>query len=424
MNAHPFVHAKDRDTVVKKHAQNASFQKPAPLPPSHPFLWLQRSIGNQAVNRIVQAKRSVNPPENEYERRAKEAAVALKQVVSKLNNTGLPDNLKTGIESLSGISMDNVKVHYNSAQPARFSASAYAQGSEIHVAPGQEQHLPHEAWHIVQQAQGRVRPTLRTRDGVPVNDDKGLEHEANVMGARADTNGEHSSKREVRPDRATLVNSIQMAGDRILQRGGTGDEKDKKKEDEKIYEGTATFNSNKGQWQVTSPDGEVLLIEAKPDIVLAVNTAIRYTKVKKNSFLTKAEVFAQGERPAATSEAHEMRKQWKSRTEELRQAKYLEFDNKDVPIELGGKKNESGAWEHFKDKDAVATSAEDVYKLLETNKTIANITFMTEEYDEFKIKLPGEKNMIVGKLEYKKGEKTKLKPSKIVVTHVGPTSSN
>ena len=29
-------------------------------------------------------------------------------------------------------------------------ALAYAQGSDIHLAPGQEQHLPHEAWHVVQ----------------------------------------------------------------------------------------------------------------------------------------------------------------------------------------------------------------------------------------------------------------------------------
>lgn len=100
------------------------------------------------------------------------------------NNTGLPDSLKSGIESLSGVSMDHVKVHYNSAQPAQLNAHAYAQGNDIHVAPGQEQHLPHEAWHVVQQAKGRVRPTMLT-EGVPVNDDKTLEHEADVMGTKA-----------------------------------------------------------------------------------------------------------------------------------------------------------------------------------------------------------------------------------------------
>jgi hypothetical protein len=101
------------------------------------------------------------------------------------NKTGLPDNLKAGIESLSGLSLDHVKVHYNSAQPAQLNALAYAQGSDIHIAPGQEQHLPHEAWHIVQQAQGRVKPTMQMNDGVSVNDDAGLEREADVMGARA-----------------------------------------------------------------------------------------------------------------------------------------------------------------------------------------------------------------------------------------------
>jgi hypothetical protein len=76
-------------------------------------------------------------------------------------------------------------VHYNSSQPAQLNALAYAQGSDIHLGPGQEQHLPHEAWHVVQQAQGRVRPTMQMREGVPVNDDAGLEREADVMGERA-----------------------------------------------------------------------------------------------------------------------------------------------------------------------------------------------------------------------------------------------
>lgn len=62
----------------------------------------------------------------------------------------------------SGHSMDNVKVHYNSSEPASLQAHAYAQGTDIHLASGQERHLPHEAWHIVQQAQGRVKPTTQT----------------------------------------------------------------------------------------------------------------------------------------------------------------------------------------------------------------------------------------------------------------------
>lgn len=101
------------------------------------------------------------------------------------NRTGLPDQLKMGIESLSGISMDGVKVHYNSSEPAQLNAHAYAQGSDIHIAPGQEKHLPHEAWHVVQQKQGRVRPTMETADGVAINADAVLENEADAMGEKA-----------------------------------------------------------------------------------------------------------------------------------------------------------------------------------------------------------------------------------------------
>ena len=104
---------------------------------------------------------------------------------SKQNDTGLPDNLKSGIEALSGISMDEVRVHYNSTKPAQLNAHAYAQGNDIHVGSGQEKHLPHEAWHVVQQAQGRVRATTETESGVKVNDEVALEREADTMGAKA-----------------------------------------------------------------------------------------------------------------------------------------------------------------------------------------------------------------------------------------------
>jgi len=103
----------------------------------------------------------------------------------KANHTGLPDKLKSGVEHISGFSMDDVKVHYNSTRPAQLQAHAYAQGTDIHIAPGQEKHLPHEAWHVVQQKQGRVKPTLQMKSGVAVNDDKYLEKEADVMGAKA-----------------------------------------------------------------------------------------------------------------------------------------------------------------------------------------------------------------------------------------------
>ena len=63
-------------------------------------------------------------------------------------------------------------------------ALACTRGRDIHLGPGQQRHLAHEAWHVVQQMQGRVRPTLQAA-GLPVNADQRLEREADRMGARA-----------------------------------------------------------------------------------------------------------------------------------------------------------------------------------------------------------------------------------------------
>ena len=145
------------------------------------FATVQRQDGPEEEEEPLQGKIEGEPPAQLKQ----DAPRANASTQLSTGNTGLPDTLKAGIESLSGMSMDHVKVHYNSSQPAQLNALAYAQGSDIHLAPGQEQHLPHEAWHVVQQAQGRVLPTMQMKDGVPVNDDAGLEREADVMGAKA-----------------------------------------------------------------------------------------------------------------------------------------------------------------------------------------------------------------------------------------------
>lgn len=62
------------------------------------------------------------------------------------------------LERLFGYGLSEVKVHYNSDKPAQLQAYAYAQGTHIHVGPGHEVHLPHEAWHVVQQKQGKIKP--------------------------------------------------------------------------------------------------------------------------------------------------------------------------------------------------------------------------------------------------------------------------
>lgn len=114
-----------------------------------------------------------------------ENSVAVQIFPTLENTTGIPDDLKAGIEHLCGFSIDDVKVHYNSAKPAELQALAYTQDQDIYIGPGQEEHLPHEVWHVVQQMQGRVQSTLEV-ENISVNDNELLEKEADIMGKKAD----------------------------------------------------------------------------------------------------------------------------------------------------------------------------------------------------------------------------------------------
>ena len=109
-------------------------------------------------------------------------------------SSGLPSNLQSGVEKLSGQDMSNVNVNYNSSKPAQLNAHAYAQGNNIEIGPGQEKHLPHEAWHVAQQKQGRVQPTKQFKGKVNINDDSALEKEADVMGEKALKSGNKSQE--------------------------------------------------------------------------------------------------------------------------------------------------------------------------------------------------------------------------------------
>lgn len=93
------------------------------------------------------------------------------------NPTGIPTIMKAQFESLSGLSFDDVRIHYNSSKPAQLQALAYTQGNHVYMAPRQEKHLGHELGHIIQQKQGRVISTSRINQ-LPLNDDERLEEEA------------------------------------------------------------------------------------------------------------------------------------------------------------------------------------------------------------------------------------------------------
>ncbi len=96
------------------------------------------------------------------------------------NLTGIPTQMKLDFEQRSGLSFDDVRVHYSSERPAQLQAFAYTQGTQVYLGPGQERCLSHELGHIIQQKRGNVPVTHRI-NGFPVNADPLLEAQADAF---------------------------------------------------------------------------------------------------------------------------------------------------------------------------------------------------------------------------------------------------
>lgn len=100
-----------------------------------------------------------------------------KEKTAQENRTGIPDTLLQKAEQKSGMSLRDVRVHYNSPEPENIQAYAYTRGNEVFIGPGREQYLSHELGHVVQQKQGRVLANSSV-NGLPLNDEAALEKEA------------------------------------------------------------------------------------------------------------------------------------------------------------------------------------------------------------------------------------------------------
>jgi len=109
--------------------------------------------------------------------------------IQKKAENGLPSDLNSKLESTLNSDFSGVNIHANSDSAVQMNALAYAQGNDVHFAPGQfkpntasgQQLIGHEFAHVVQQAEGGVQPTTEI-GGMPVNDNKGLESEADKIG--------------------------------------------------------------------------------------------------------------------------------------------------------------------------------------------------------------------------------------------------
>lgn len=110
---------------------------------------------------------------------------------AKRGGKSLPDGVRAKMENAFNTSFADVKIH-EGPEAASVGALAYTERNHIHFAPGQfkpetlpgQALLGHELTHVVQQRQGRVKPTTQV-NGLPVNDDPALEKEADLRGLKA-----------------------------------------------------------------------------------------------------------------------------------------------------------------------------------------------------------------------------------------------
>jgi hypothetical protein len=107
------------------------------------------------------------------------------------NNSAIPEDLQGKMDKTFQADFSDVKIHPNSTRAPEVGALAYTQGSDIHFAPGQfkpdtsggKELLGHELTHVLQQREGKVKPTTQV-NGVPVNDNSSFENEADAFGRK------------------------------------------------------------------------------------------------------------------------------------------------------------------------------------------------------------------------------------------------
>ena len=166
--------------------REAYFDKEKPLPDFHRGDLVKYIVQSNFIVQYEIVERGALAEDEEDE----DEEIQMKADI--VNNTGIPDNVKQKMEDSFGTDFSDVRIHSESPQAPEVGALAYTQGTDIHFAPGQfkpdtsagQQLLGHELAHVIQQAEGRVQPTTEI-GGMSVNDDGGLEHEADVLGAKA-----------------------------------------------------------------------------------------------------------------------------------------------------------------------------------------------------------------------------------------------
>lgn len=145
-----------------------------------------------------------------------------------LSATGLPADMKAAVEQETGLSLNEIRVVYNSSKPEKLGAHAYAEYPYIYIAPGQEQYLGEELWHLVQQMKGETQVTEEV-GGKKVDGDSGREKEARTMGDK-------------------MRGGTPQMGQDLVTKKGSGDVVQRAKVEKPSHKGIFSFDDTKYQF--------------------------------------------------------------------------------------------------------------------------------------------------------------------------------
>lgn len=168
-------------------------QKPVPVPDE------EVESAEPELN-LEYASTPVPPPSDHGKNGSKSEAFSLPLQKKESNistdksarKAGVGDFVMEKMEQSFGADFSDVKINTNSSSASDLGALAYTQGNQIDFAPGQynpssqagQELLGHELTHVVQQREGRVKANGSIK-GQALNDDAGLEKEADDLGKKA-----------------------------------------------------------------------------------------------------------------------------------------------------------------------------------------------------------------------------------------------
>ncbi len=155
-----------------------------------------------------------NPITMPGQKREEKANTTEEKEAYQFNKGGdMPAKVQSKMENSLEEDFSNVTIHKNSESATAMGAQAYAQGNNVHFAPGKynpettkgQELLGHELTHVKQQRAGKVKPTKQT-ERFALNDDQGLENEAEKMGAQA-AKGETTQKKSSASKKQTITSA-------------------------------------------------------------------------------------------------------------------------------------------------------------------------------------------------------------------------